>query len=245
MSAYATLRQTGDALVMSWRGTVRDLGLVLGFVVAFPVGFLFFLGHIAAPSMRVTVLVGSIMMEMALLNINVVAQGIGQDKEKKLYDLYVSLPISPLAYVLSIAFSLLPFTLGSAILTLAVGEVWFGLPTFSVPLLVAGLLLVWASTLGIGFLIAVYGSSPRQINTNAQLVGVVLTFLAPVFYPVSVLPLPLQYLAYAWPVTWGAILLNNIIRSNAAGAGEAALVLAGFALAWAVLISVGLRWRTP
>jgi ABC-2 type transport system permease protein len=245
MSRPSTARQLVDCLWMSWRSTLRDLGGVIGFVVVFPIGFLFFLGHITAPSLRVQVLVGSIMMEMALLNINVVAQGIGADKDRKLYDLYVSLPISPLAYVLSIAFSLLPFNLGSAALTLLVGEIWFGLPPFSVPALLIGLLLVWASTLGIGFLIAVYGSSPRQINTNAQLIGIIMTFLAPVFYPISVLPTALQYVAYLWPVTWGAILLQQIIHSNTAAALQASVVLAVFAALWAILISVGLRWRTP
>lgn len=245
MSRPGTARQLLDCLVMSWRSTLRELGIIIGFVIIFPLGFLFFLGHIAAPALRVQVLVGSIMMEMALLNINVVAQGIGNDKDRKLYDLYVSLPMSPLAYVLSIALSLLPFNLGSAAITLVVGELWFGLPPFSVPALLAGLLLVWASTLGIGFLIAVYGSSPRQINTNAQLVGIIMTFLAPVFYPISVLPPVLQYLAYAWPVTWGAILLQEIIHSNADAALQASAVLAFFAALWAVMIGVGLRWRTP
>ena len=244
MSVVAVARQTVIALQMNYRGLVRELGLLLVFVVVFPLGFLFFLGQIAAPGARVQILVGSIMMEAALLNINVVAQGIGSDKQTKLYDLYVSLPISPIAYVLALALSMLPATLLSAGLTLAAGELWFGLPAFSTPLLPLGLLLVWASTLGIGFLIAVYGTTPRQISTNAQFVGLVMTFLAPVFYPITVLPRALQYVAYAWPLTWGAILLAAILHGNLGGTLQAAGVLGLFAVAWGVLISLGLRWRS-
>ncbi|HEV2317780.1 MAG TPA: ABC transporter permease [Thermoplasmata archaeon] len=243
MSLMRTVRQTVDATLMAYRSASRDLGLLLAFIILFPIGFLFFLGQIVAPAQRPHVLVGSIMMEMALLNINVIAQSIGQDKESKLYDLWVSLPMSPVVYVTSLALSFLPFSLLSAGITLAVGAVWFGIGAFSIGVLLAALLLVWASTLGIGFLVGVYGTSPRQINTSAQFVGIVMTFFAPVFYPVTALPVALQYLAYAWPLTWGAILLQAILTGSATGVLAAGGVLAVFAVAWVVLIGIGLRWR--
>jgi ABC-2 type transport system permease protein len=243
MSARRTAWQIADATLLSWRSVRRELGLLIAFIIVFPLGFLFFLGEIVTASERAQVLVGSVMMEMALLNINVVAQGIGQDKETHLYDLWVSLPMSPVVYVASIAISFLPFSLASAALTLAVGALWFGLAPASLVAVVAGLMLVWGSTLGIGFLLAVYGSSPRQINTNAQFVGIIMTFFAPVFYPVSILPLPLQYVAYAWPLTWGSMLLRGILEGTSTGLVLSGAVLAGFAALWIVLIGVGLRWR--
>jgi ABC-2 type transport system permease protein len=243
-SALRTAYQTYDALEMAMRATVREIGVLLAFVIIFPLGFLFFLGQIATPSLRAQVLVGSVMMEMALLNINVVAQGIGQDKLSKLYDLWVSFPISPVVYVASLALSVLPFSLGSALLTLAAGAVYFHLNLIPLLLpLLLGLLLVWASTIGIGFLIGVYGRSPRAINSNAQFVGIVMTFFAPIFYPVSVLPLPLQYVAYAWPLTWGSSLLVSIIHGAANQVLLATLALGAYAALWLVLIGTGLRWR--
>ncbi|MCI4336002.1 MAG: ABC transporter permease, partial [Thermoplasmata archaeon] len=162
-----TLGQIGIATAMLYRQTLRELGLLLGFVVLFPLGFLFFLGVLAKGSLLDQVVVGSVMMEMALLNVNVLAQTIGSDKDSKLYDLWVSLPVSPVVYVVANALGLLPFSLLSAFLTLGVGDLYFhlGIPATLVPLLLAAFLLVWASTLGIGFLIGVYGRSPRQINS--------------------------------------------------------------------------------
>ncbi|HEV2449178.1 MAG TPA: ABC transporter permease [Thermoplasmata archaeon] len=244
MAFLRTVYQTRDALEMALRSTFREIGVLLAFVIIFPLGFLFFLGQIATPSLRAQVLVGSVMMEMALLNINVVAQGIGQDKLSKLYDLWVSFPMSPVVYVLSLALSVMPFSFLSAAITLSVGALYFHLALLPLigPLLI-GLLLVWASTIGIGFLIGVYGKSPRAINTNAQFVGIVMTFFAPIFYPVSVLPLPLQYVAYAWPLTWGSAMLVAIIHGAVASALIDGAVLGAYSAAWAVLIGMGLRWR--
>jgi ABC-2 type transport system permease protein len=247
MNATRGLYQLRDALAFNLRTTQRELGILLAFVVIFPIGFLFFLSLIVQPALRLQILVGSIMMEMALLNINAVAQSIGADKDRKMYDLWVSLPMSPVVYVLANALSFLPISLISAGVTIAVGEFAFGLfiPTATLGLLFAAFVLIWASTLGVGFLIGVYGRGPRQINTWAQFIGIIATFFAPIFYPVSILPLPFRYIALGWPVTWGALLLQAILHAEIGAAELASAVLAVFTTIWAVIIAVGLRWRQP
>jgi ABC-2 type transport system permease protein len=245
VSATTTARQIAVATRMLLVESNRDIGIVLAFTVLFPIGILFFLNVLVAPAARTQVLVGVIMMEMALLNINGLAQSIGNDKQTKMFDLWVSLPINPVVYVLSVALSYLPYSLLSAIVTLGVAIWAFGivLPVSVLPLLVAGFVVVWGSTLGVGFLIGVFGRSPRQINFLAQLVGILLTFFAPVFYPLSILPVPLQVVAAAWPLTWGTEFLTAILHGTPGAVVVPALVLAGFVGVWFVLIGVGLRWR--
>ncbi len=245
MSAVATFRLLGTATRMQIVESTRAAGLVLGFTIIFPVGILFFLNVLVPPAERVQVLVGTIMMEMALLNINVLAQTMGNDKESRFFDLWVSLPVSPVVYVLSNALAMLPYSLASALVTLAVAVYGFGVPLSIavLPLLVGGLVLVWASTLGIGFLIGAFGRSPRQINAYAQLVGIILTFFAPVFYPVSILPAPLRAIAYAWPLTWGSSFLVGVLRGLTGQATVAGAVLGVFVVLWLVLIGLGVRWR--
>ncbi|HTS33486.1 MAG TPA: ABC transporter permease [Thermoplasmata archaeon] len=246
MSGVVTaVRQLAISVRMSFVETTRELGFVLGFTIIFPIGILFFLNHLVAPDLRTQVLVGTVMMETALLNINVLAQAIGSDKQTRLFDLWVSLPVSPVVYALSVAVVLLPFTLISAAVTLGVAVAFFGVAvsTSTLVFLVAGFALVWASTMGIGYLIGVFGGTPRQINSNAQLVGVILTFFAPVFYPVSVLPAPLRAVAYAWPLTWGTQFLVGILQGAASTTLWSALVLVGFVILWLAIIGIGPRWR--
>ena len=245
MNALATFRLLGTATRMQIVESSRAAGLVLGFTIIFPVGILFFLNVLVPPAERVQVLVGTIMMEMALLNINVLAQTMGNDKESRFFDLWVSLPVSPVVYVLSNALAMLPYSLASALVTLAVAVYGFGVPLSIavLPLLVGALVLVWASTLGIGFLIGAYGRSPRQINAYAQLVGIILTFFAPVFYPVTILPAPLRAIAYAWPLTWGSSFLVGVLRGLTDQAMIAGAVLGVFVVLWLILIGLGVRWR--
>ena len=245
MSVVDTFRQTATATRMLMVETTRALGFVLGFTIIFPIGILFFLNVLVPPDLRVQVVVGTIMMEMALLNVNALAQTMGQDKESRIFDFWVSLPVNPVVYTFANALSILPYSLVSALVTLGVAVYGFGVP-FSLavlPLLIGGLLLVWASTFGIGFLIGAFGRSPRQINSYAQLVGVILTFFTPVFYSVTILPPVLRAVAYAWPLTWGSTFLVALLK----GAGPAALlsgaVLVGFVVLWFVLIGLGVRWR--
>ena len=237
--------QVWDALLMLGRQVVRDVGIVVAFGVIFPLGFLFFLGHIVQPGLLPQVVAGSIMMEMALFNINVVAQALGDDKRTKIYDLWVSMPIRPTVYVLSVALVWLPLSLLSAGITLGAGVAFFHISLSAADLvaIVVALILVWTSTLGIGFLIGVYGRSPRQINQLANFIGIVMTFFAPIFYPISALPLAAQYVALLWPLTWGAALLNGILSGTAQSVALAVGVLIGFSVLWLALIALGLRWR--
>jgi ABC-2 type transport system permease protein len=245
MSLARSLRQIATATLMLLKEATRELGLVLGFSILFPIGILFFLDVQVPATDRVQVLVGTIMMEMSLLNVNALAQSMGQDKDTKIFDLWVSLPVSPVVYTVSTALSFLPFSLASAFVTLIVASTAFGisLPLTLIPLLIAGLLLVWLSTLGIGFLIGAYGRTPRQINTYAQLVGILLTFFAPVFYPVTFLPPELQVVAYLWPLTWGSVFLVGILNGVELTVLRAGAVLAGFVVFWFILIARGVRWR--
>ncbi|MDE1821969.1 MAG: ABC transporter permease [Euryarchaeota archaeon] len=236
--------QLRACMTQFFKSAQRELGLILAFFLLFPLGFLFFLSILVQPSFRPQILVGSIMMEVALININVLAQSVAQDKQSHFFDLWVSFPVSPLVYVLGNALPWLPVSLLTAGVTLAMGIYLFGISVAVAPLLLlVALVLIWSSTTGIGYLVAVYGGNPRQVNMLAQFVGIVMTFFAPIYYPVTALPLAAQYVAYAWPLTWGAILLKALFASNLTQAAIAILVLSLYTAAGYALIALGLRWR--
>ncbi len=183
-------------------------------------------------------------MEIALVNINVLAQSFAQDKPSHFFELWVSFPLSPIVYVLGTALPWLPISLLTAGVTLAAGILLFGIHlTISPVILVLSLVLVWSSTTGIGYLVAVYGRTPGQVNQLAQFVGVMMTFFAPIYYPVTALPLFAQYIAYARPLSWGAILLKAIFLSQTATATLANGVLSLYTVVGFALIAGGLDWR--
>lgn len=246
MNRWPAVPLTVEVAGLQLRTALRDLGPLLMFFFLLPLGILFFLGSLVGSlASQRQILVGSILLETALVNITSTAEQMAQDKQSRMYDLWVSTPVSPLVYLLSISLTNLPLTLVSAASLLLAAEALFGIGLSALALagVFASLLLVFTSTLGIGFLIGAYGRSPRATNTLANFAGAMLGFFAPVYYPVTILPLPWRYLAYGWPLTWGSVLLDDVIS----GTGGAALlpvgVLAGFSLLWVVWVGKVLRWR--
>src|ERR671937_1465016 len=80
---------------------------------------------------------------------------LGQDisfykTEYKVQDVFVASPVSPLTYMMGLALSELLFGL-PALAVLATLVVYFGGSVFSIPLLVATILLIWGSMSAMGF----------------------------------------------------------------------------------------------
>ncbi len=249
MRLWRPVALTVDVSWLQFRNALRDLGPLLMFFFLLPLGILFFLGHLAGGNLasQRQILVGSILLETALVNITATAEQMAQDKQSRMYDLWVSTPVSPIVYLLSISLTNLPLTLLSAGTLLLAADLFFGIGLSLVALAVVflALLLVFCSTLGVGFLIGAYGWSPRATNTLANFAGSMLGFFAPVYYPVTIIPLPWRYLAYGWPLTWGSILLDGVISGTNGSLLLPVGVLVGFSLLWILLIGRVLRWRDP
>lgn len=240
------LTQLAYACLISLRAMQRDLAIVVAFFLVFPLGFLFFLTRLVPSGSLSIILVGSVMMEAALINVNVLPQSLANDKATHIYELWVSLPISPATFVAGSALPWLPVSLAISAFTLFIGVTLFGIAVPVSALLILGaLFLVWTSTMGLGFLVAVYGGRPRQVNQLAGFMGIIMTFFAPIFYPIADLPVDLRYVAYLWPPTWGALLLQGLFASNIPQSALAAGVLALFSIGGLIIIGLGLRWREP
>ena len=246
MKPWPAVALTVNVAGFELRVALRDLGPLLMFTFLLPLGILFFLGHLVGnlASQR-QILVGSILLETALVTITSTAEQMAQDKQTRMYDLWVSTPVSPLTYLFSIALTNLPLTLISAATLLLAADAFFGIGLSALALagVFLSLLLVFGSTLGIGFLIGAYGRSPRATNTLANFAGAMLGFFAPVYYPVTIIPLPWRYLAYGWPLTWGSLLLDAVISGTGGPPLLAVMVLVGFSLLWVLLVGKALRWR--
>jgi ABC-2 type transport system permease protein len=120
---------------------------------------------------------------------------LGQDisfykTEYKVQDVFVASPVSPLTYMVGLALSELLFGL-PALLVLATLVVYFG-SVFSIPLLVATILLIWGAMSALGFFLSSH-------------------MLPPVFYSMDVMPDVLRPLAYAVPTTHASLMLQDIM----------------------------------
>ena len=139
---------------------------------------------------------------------------LGQDisfykTEYKVQDVFVASPVSPLTYMVGLALSELLFGL-PALLVLATLVVYFG-SVFSIPRLVATILLIWGAMSALGFFLSSHMLHMRNATQVISFVNVILAVLPPVFYSMDVMPDMLRPLAYAVPTTHASMMLQDIM----------------------------------
>jgi ABC-2 type transport system permease protein len=139
---------------------------------------------------------------------------LGQDisfykTEYKVQDVFVASPVSPLTYMVGLALSELLFGL-PALIVLATLVVYFG-SIFSIPLLVATILLIWGAMSAMGFFLSSHMLHMRNATQVISFVNVILAVLPPVFYSMDVMPDVLRPLAYAVPTTHASMMLQDIM----------------------------------
>src|ERR671932_193518 len=117
---------------------------------------------------------------------------LGQDisfykTEYKVQDIFVSSPVAPLTYMMGLALSELLFGL-PALIVLTSLVVFFGAPLFSLPLLLATILLIWGAMSAMGFFLSSHMLHMRNATQVISFVNVILAVLPPVFYPIQFVP---------------------------------------------------------
>jgi ABC-2 type transport system permease protein len=75
-------------------------------------------------------------------------------------------------------------------------------------------LAVMLVLISIGVMIALLGLLWRQVGAFVQILAILFEFLSGTYFPLATYPLPLQYLAYALPYTWGYDLIRYYSLQN-------------------------------
>jgi ABC-2 type transport system permease protein len=140
---------------------------------------------------------------------------LGQDisfykTEYKIQDIFVASEVSPLTYMMGLALSELLFGL-PALVVLGFLVFLFGGSLQAIPLLVATVLLIWASMSALGFFLSSHMLHMRNATQVISFVNVVVAVLPPVYYSVMTLPESLRIVAYAIPTTHASLLLQAIM----------------------------------
>src|SRR5919198_1373810 len=188
---------------------LRRNPMSLVFTAISPFSLLFVLFVVSGGTLIVPAVVGSLVMALVGYGLS-----LGQDisfykTEYKVQDLFVASPVSPLTYMMGLALSELLFGL-PALAVLATLVVYFG-SVFSIPLLVATILLIWGAMSAMGFFLSSHMLHMRNATQVISFVNVILAVLPPVFYSIDIIPAALRPLAYAVPTTHASLMLQYIM----------------------------------
>jgi ABC-2 type transport system permease protein len=96
---------------------------------------------------------------------------------------------------------------------------------------VSTLLWMFAISVAIGFMLSTFSSDVVQSYAFSRLLSLLFATLPPVYYPISYVPSPFNYLAYLSPTTYAAEIMH-------AATGYLELSNSRLALNWVVLLAV-------
>jgi len=139
---------------------------------------------------------GTIVFTVALNTITSVAQDISSARARRSIVVIVTRPVRPIEYLAGVGVANLLYTLPSTVVVLVTVVALSGAPVKDYLFLGVALALTWYASAAVGFLIGTVG--PRNERNSIVVANVVTfahAFLAPVYYPSTVLPESVGFLA--------------------------------------------------
>jgi len=239
LRAVATLAWF-DGILPNLRSPFNTVNFVIS-----PLTILFFIYLFAGPGQAKFAIAGGLIAVIVGSSIILETEAAFIRLVTKLQDMFVASPTPQASYVLG----------------LAIGQVFNGLPgivLFAVLILtnatispLQGLLiafaaaLTWASVSALGFMISTFARDMRDLWVYSPLITVLLAFLPPVFYPITVIPVSLRWLAYLAPTTYCALIIQQAAGLPTGGTDVGIDIIGAtlytlFLAAAAALLS---RWR--
>jgi ABC-2 type transport system permease protein len=211
-----------------------------------PLSFLTLIWFVSQGALLVPGIIGGLIMVMFSSGTSLQSDLAHLKNDFKLQDMVVSSPTSASTYVIGIAISEIIYSL-PAIIILSVLFYFFVQVTLLQLLgIVIVLALVFIMTLSLGFALATVTSDMVQSFAFTRLLTTLFSTLAPVYYPITLIPMPYRYLAYLSPTTYAAQIAQNLSGTLSSSAND-------LAVDWSVLLALTLvflwigvsksRWR--
>lgn len=220
----------------------RDWISYFVFIFILPLSMLFFAQNLAPEGANIgpRLIAGAVVFSLGLSTVNSLAQSLVSERFNHQLQLFIVSPVHKLSYALGMIGygTLRGFLAATAVITAA--------PLFGFSLSIGFTLLPIAlltslSLTGVSLVIGTRCGSQSSGNLIANLAGVLVVMVSPIYYEASRLPMALRWLSQLSPYTHAADALEaSLMGATAYGAIGllAAITTTGLALGF-----TGMRWR--
>jgi ABC-2 type transport system permease protein len=113
----------------------------------------------------------------------------------KLQDMVVSSPTSAKLYMGGMALAEIVYSLPGIAILIALAAIYIQPNVIQIATLTAVLALMFGISVAIGFMLSTFSSDVVQSYAFSRLLSLLFTTLPPVYYPITLMPYPLNYLA--------------------------------------------------
>ena len=210
---------------------MRNYPVVLVNTVLSPLSFLVLITFVSKGALLGQAVEGGLVMSMFSAGMSLQGDMSHLKNDFKLQDMVVSSPTKWQYYVIGMAASEIVYSIPALAVLGIMASYFVHLTPLGLLQLLAVLLMMFLTSIAIGYTFATFSSDIVQSFAFSRLISTLFSTLPPVYYPITYIPLPFRYLAYISPTTYAAELAQN-------AAGYLKLSVTNVMLDWSVLIIV-------
>ncbi len=149
----------------------------------------------------------------------------------KLQDMIVSSPTTSRTYIAGMALAEIVYSLPGLVILVILAGVYLQ-PTFVEAIIIfIVLMLMFAVSIAIGFMLSTISNDVIQSYAFSRLLSLLFATIPPVYYPITLVPFPWNYIAYLSPTTYAAEIMH-------AATGFIDISLSNLVIDWVVLLAV-------
>lgn len=210
---------------------MSNFPIVLINTVLSPLSFLLVIVFVSHGSLLGEAIQGGFIMSMFSAGVGLQGDLSHLKNDFKLQDMVVSSPTSWQSYMFGMSLSEIVYSLPALLVLVVLAYYFMRLNVGGVLVFVAVLLLMFLTSIAIGFTLSTFSTDIVQSFAFSRLISTLFSTIPPVYYPITYIPLPYRYVAYLSPTTYAAELAQN-------AAGYLPLTFTATILDWVILIAV-------
>ena len=210
---------------------MSNFPIVLINTVLSPLSFLVVIVFVSHGSLIGEAVEGGFIMSMFSAGVGLQGDLSHLKNDFKLQDMVVSSPTTWQTYMFGMAISEIVYSFPALIVLVVLAHYYIQLSAVGALSLVGVLLLMFLTSVAIGFTLSTFSTDIVQSFAFSRLISTLFSTIPPVYYPITFIPLPYRYLAYLSPTTYAAELAQS-------AAGYLVLTTATTALDWIILAAV-------
>lgn len=127
----------------------------------------------------------------------------------KLQDMVVSSPTSSRLYMAGMALAEIVYSLPALVILIVLAGLYLHPTLLQTAILSTVLLLMFAISVALGFMLSTFSNDVVQSYAFSRLLSLLFATLPPVYYPITYIPYPFNYLAYLSPTTYAAQIMQS------------------------------------
>ena len=127
----------------------------------------------------------------------------------KLQDMIVSSPTSSRLYMGGMALAEIVYSIPGLVILIVLAGVYLHPSLLQIAILSLVLLLMFAISVALGFMLSTFSNDVVQSYAFSRLLSLLFATLPPVYYPITYIPTPFNYLAYLSPTTYAAEIMHS------------------------------------